>query len=495
MNETTTTQPKTILLTGATGYIGGRLLNRLEEQGYHVRCMARRPQNLAARLAENSEAVYGDVNDFDSLLAAMNGVDAAFYLIHSMGETGQFEQKDRQAAQYFGEAARQSNLQRIVYLGGLAKDDEPLSSHLRSRIEVGRILRNCGVPTLEFRSSIVIGSGSLSFEMIRSLVERLPIMITPRWVRIKTQPISVEDLLTYLERSMEVSLDQSTVVEIGGKDVVSYGELMYEYARQRGLRRFMIPVPLLTPKLSSLWLGLVTPIYSRVGKILVDSIRHPTVVKDDAAAKLFNIQPRGLADAIALALRNEDHQYAQTRWSDALSMSGGVKDWAGIRFGSRMVDSRTRHTPLRPEQVFPAIERIGGDTGWYYGTFLWKIRGYLDLLVGGIGLRRGRRDPDKLAVGEAVDFWRVEAIEPNQRLLLHAEMRVPGRAWLQFEVQPDEEGGSQVRQTAIYDPIGLLGRLYWFALFPVHAFVFEGMLRNLVRSAERKHEIDVSTQA
>jgi hypothetical protein len=345
---------------------------------------------------------------------------------------------------------------------------------------VGRVLRDSGVPTIEFRASIVIGSGSLSFEMIRALVEKLPVMITPRWVARRAQPLAIEDLVAYLVRALEVKQSGSEVYEIGGADAVSYRDVMREYARQRGLRRVMIGVPVLTPRLSSLWLGLVTPVYAHVGRQLIDSIRNATVVHNSAALKVFGIEPRGIREAIERALVNEDAKYAETRWSDALS-SGDTQSWGGTRFGSRIVDSRSVFVQNSPREAFQPIERLGGEVGWYFANWLWRLRGFLDLMVGGVGSRRGRRDPERLEPGDTVDFWRVEAYQPHKLLRLRAEMRLPGRAWLQFEVE-GSDGGSTIRQTAIFDPVGVTGLLYWYGLYPLHQLVFGGMLRGLVRA-------------
>jgi uncharacterized protein YbjT (DUF2867 family) len=493
-----------ILLTGASGYIGGRLLRRLIEAGYTVRCLTRRPDELRQRVAEGVEVVGGDVLDRESLARASQDVWAAYYFVHSMGARSDFEKEDREGAMNFGEAARAAGLERIVYLGGLGEPDEHLSKHLRSRQETGELLRESGVQVIEFRASIVIGSGSLSFELIRALVERLPIMICPRWVRVLAQPIAIEDVLEYLVQALELPERSSVVFEIGGPDAVSYGDIMREYARQRGLHRLMIPVPVLTPRLSSLWLGLVTPIYARVGRKLVDSLRNPTIVRDHSADKHFAIRTRSLPEAIERAIKNEDLEMAETKWSDAFSSSGKPKMWGGVRFGSRIVDSRSVTVPVDVAEGFRPIERIGGQTGWYYGNWLWHVRGFLDLLVGGVGVRRGRRDPQHLQVGDAVDFWRVEEIERNRRLRLRAEMKVPGRAWLEFEVSPTKTDDAattdapnqatrhtpscEIRQTAIFDPQGLMGLAYWYALYPLHEFVFAGMLRGIGRAAEKEQE-------
>jgi len=470
-----------VLVTGATGYVGTRLRRRLEEGGRRVRCLARRRATLLARVEPGTEIVEGDVLAPETLGPALEGVESAYYLIHSMGSGRDFERQDRVAARNFGTAARQAGAGRIVYLGGLGHGAD-LSPHLRSRHEVGDVLRESGIPVLELRASIVLGSGSLSFEMVRALVERLPVMITPRWVELEAQPIAIDDLLDYLIAALDLPLEESRVFEIGGADRVSYGGLMREYTRQRGLRRLMVPVPLLTPRLSSLWLGLVTPLYARVGRKLIESIRHPTVVRDASALEAFPVRPRGMREAIAAALRNEDREIAESRWHDAFSSGGEGRSWAGVRFRNRFVDMRTRTVEVDPHQAFAPIRRIGGETGWYAYNWLWRLRGLLDLLLGGVGMRRGRPSPEELRVGDALDFWRVEAYEPGRLLRLAAEMKSPGRAWLEFEVEP-RPGGATIRQTAIFDPVGLAGLAYWYLVYPLHALVFSGMLKRIARAA------------
>lgn len=478
---------KSVLLTGASGYVGGRLLPLLQRHGCQVRCLARRPEMLAARVPAETEIVAGDVLDPASLSSAMQGIETAYYLVHSMGASGSFEEQDRIAAQNFADAARDAGVKRIIYLGGLGDDNEDLSPHLRSRHEVGEVLRDSGCQVVEFRASIVIGSGSLSFELVRALVERLPVMICPKWVAIEAQPIAIEDLLAYLVAGLDWTGTESRIFEIGGPDPVSYGEIMREYARQRGLRRWLIPVPVLTPRLSSLWLGLVTPVYARVGRKLVDSLRNPTIIKDHSALDEFEIRPRDLVGSIERALDNEDQNFAETRWSDALSSARGVVTWGGVRFGSRIIDSRDVHVSVPPDKAFEPIRTIGGDRGWYYANFLWNVRGWIDLLLGGVGRRRARRDPEHLQVGDVLDWWRVESYEPDHRLKLSAEMKVPGRAWLEFDVEPDGEG-STIRQTAVFDPIGFPGLAYWYGIYPLHALIFRGMLARIALTAEQGHE-------
>jgi len=471
-------------LTGATGYVGGRLLEALERRDdLEIRCLARRPQNLRSRVSDRIEVVAGDLTKPESLPPALAGIDVAFYLAHALGSRDGFAAEEQRAAANFARAAQEAGVKKIVYLGGLGRG-ESLSPHLASRQEVGRLLRESGVPTIEFRASIIIGSGSLSFEMIRALVRKLPVMITPRWVGSMAQPIGIEDVIDYLVESIDFELHESRIFEIGGPDRASYKQIMQEFGRQRGLHRWMIPVPVLTPRLSSLWLGLVTPVYARVGRKLVDSLQNDTVVEDDSALREFSVRPRGLRSAIERALLHEDHDLATTRWSDALSMRDTIPTWGGVTFGSRIVDSRHRTARCSRESAFAVIRGIGGERGWYYGNLLWRIRGFLDLLVGGVGLRRGRRDPDNLVVGDALDFWRVESIEPNQLLRLQAEMKLPGRAWLQFEVEQLEPGKSRITQTAIFDPIGLAGLAYWYVLYPMHTLIFAGMLRRIAHIAE-----------
>lgn len=472
-----------ILLTGATGYVGGRLLPALEAAGHAVRCLARRPEFLELRVGADTEVVRGDCLEPSTLDTAMLGVDSAYYLVHSMGSTGDFADMDRRAAENFGTAASRAGLRRIIYLGGLGEENEYLSAHLRSRQETGNTLRASGVPVVELRASIVLGSGSLSFELIRALVERLPLMICPRWVQVKAQPIAIEDLISYLVAALDLPGGRSGVFEIGGADRVSYAEIMKEYAHQRGLSRIFISVPVLTPKLSSLWLGLTTPVYARVGRKLIEGVRNPTVVTNDDALRAFDVRPMNLSDAISRAMQNEDRQYALTRWSDSISSAGYTKTWGGTKFGSRLVDSRTIRVPVTPREAFAPIRRLGGNAGWNYANWLWRVRGFLDLLFGGVGMRRGRRDPEQLQVGDALDFWRVEAYEPDRRLRLSAEMKLPGRAWLEYEVQP-VDGGSEIRQTAVFDPIGLVGLLYWYGVYPLHHLVFSGTLKALARGAQ-----------
>jgi uncharacterized protein YbjT (DUF2867 family) len=422
----------------------------------------------------------GDLLDPESLAPAMDGVQTAYYLVHSMAASGDFEDLDRRAATNFANAAREAELGRIVYLGGLGSGND-LSAHLASRQEVGDILRSSGVATIELRASIVIGSGSASFETVRALVEHLPAIPAPRYVETAAQPIAIEDVVDYLIGARTSDHTSSAIVEIGGSDRVTYAEIMREYARQRRLRRWVVPMSLVTAGASRLLLALLIPGHGRIAAAMVDGLRNETVMHGNAAREVSSIKPRSLADAIECALAGEDHEFAETRWSDALPPAS-ERRWGGVRFGRRMVSSRVMPVPPRSADAFDPIQRIGGPTGWYAVDWFWRLRGSLDRLRGGEGLRRGRRDPHDLRVGDTIDFWRVERLEPGRRLLLAAEMKIPGRLWLEFEVEA-VGGGTQIRQTTLFDPAGYVGLLYWYLLYPVHRGIFGAMLRGLRRAS------------
>lgn len=448
----------TILLTGASGYIGSRLLRVLEGDGVAVRCLARDPKRVA-RSRATTEVVAGDCLDEASLSAAMRGVDQAYYLVHSMASGPEFASLDRRAAANFGRAAARAGVRRILYLGGLGEHPESLSAHLQSRIETGQVLRESGVAVVELRASVVIGAGSLSFDMIRALVERLPAMICPRWVDTPTQPIAIDDVLAYLRAALDLPPGCDGIFEIGGPDVVSYGDMMREYARLRGLRRVLIPVPVLTPRLSGLWLGLVTPAQARVGRALVEGLRNPTVVRSPRARDVFAIHPMPLRAAFVRAIEGDDST-------------------------QRKVDSRVVVVDAPPADAFAPIRRIGGATGWYFADVLWRLRGWLDVCIGGAGMPRYRRAPDSCAVGDVIDGWRVDAYEPDRVLRLSVGLKLPGRGWLEFRVAPVGDGArSLIRLTATFEPKGIAGRLYWYGVMPLHTFVFGGLLRRIARHA------------
>jgi uncharacterized protein YbjT (DUF2867 family) len=470
--------PAPILLTGATGYIGGRLLHRFQEQGRPVRCLTRRPEVLAQNVDASTTVVAGDALAPETLRAAFAGVKLAYYLVHSMAAGGKFDDLDRRAAANFAAAAHAAGVHQIVYLGGLGSERD-LSPHLASRHEVGQILRGSGVATLELRSSIVIGSGSASYEAVRAVVELFPVVLAPSSVETPAQPIAVEDAVAYLLAASRLEYPLNTIVEIGGRDRTTYAEIIREYARQRGLRRRVVATPLATPRLSRWFLGLATPVYGQIAASMVDSMRNETTVHSNLANELFDNRPGGLPEAIDRALRNEDKQYAETRWSDAPPTD--ADRWGGARLGHRRVFTRSLRVARQPHEAFAPILRIGGPTGWYYANWFWLLRGLLDTLKGGVGFRRGRRDPIDLIVGDTVDFWRVERFEPGRLLRLKAEMKIPGRLWLQFEVDRQHHS-TQVRQTTIFDAAGLVGLAYWYALYPLHRRVFTGMLAAIERA-------------
>jgi uncharacterized protein YbjT (DUF2867 family) len=483
------------LVTGATGYVGGRLVGYLLTEGHHVRVLVRDAAKLA-HTAWNSrvDVVEGDALDPAALASAMDGVGTAYYLLHSLQQGSDLEAAERRMAEAFAHAAGDAGIDRIVYLGGLAPDlpTERMSPHMRSRHQVGALLRTSGVSVIELRASVIIGSGSASFEMLRYLTERLPAMITPRWVRTRTQPIAIRDVLRYLVLSADIPADVSRAFDIGGPDVLTYEEMMHRYAAVAGLsKRIILPINVLTPELSSHWVNLVTPVPRAIARPLVRSLRHPAVCREHDIAQWIPDPASGLIDfdeAVRLALTRVKEAQVATRWSDAATP--GVPSeplpsdptWTG---GTLYTDVREVRTTASTQDLFAAIERIGGESGWYSSQLLWRTRGFIDRLVGGVGLRRGRRNPERLSVGDAVDFWRVEEYIPNEVVRLRAEMLMPGRAWLEFTVQ-DEGATRLLRQRAIYWPHGLAGHAYWWGVAPFHAFVFPPMARHIVEHAEQR---------
>lgn len=477
-----------VLVTGATGYIGGRLVPALLREGHQVRCLVRDRDKLEmSSWRDDVDIVVGDVLEPDTLPAALFECDAAFYLIHSMDGLGEdFDERDRLAAQNFAAAAGEAGLDRIVYLGGLG-EGAGLSKHLSSRHSVGRILAGGPTPVTELRAGVVIGSGSVSFEMLRYLTEVLPVMVTPRWVRTRCQPIAVGDALEILVHSIMATDEDDHVYEIGGPDQLSYEEMMQIYAEVAGLRRRrIIRVPVLSPTLSSHWVGLVTPVPPGVARPLVDSLRNEVIVSDNDYAEGVVESLTPYRRAVAEALRRSEDLEVQTRWSDAASSPAmpypDDPAWTG---GTELTDVQTRESRASAEDVFWAFSRIGGPVGYYTMNWAWALRGLLDTLVGGVGLRRGRRHPEKLRTGEALDFWRVVDVQPGRSLKLFAEMKTPGDAWLSFDVEP-RPFGSEMRQTALFRPRGLLGRLYWWAMAPFHLAIFGRMASQIVTAAERR---------
>ena len=488
-------KPAKCLVTGATGYIGGRLIRELLSHGYRVRILARNPERLKDHpWIDRVEVASGDAHEVTALDEALEGIDVAYYLLHALMSKDDFEQEEKDIAEKFGAAAKTANIQRIVYLGGIIAQNELLSPHLQSRADTGTILKCFGVPTIELRAGIVIGSGSASFEMLRYLTERLPVMTTPRWVETKIQPIAVRDVLRYLVGAAAIDSSVSGDFDIGGPEVFSYREMMMKYAEAAGLRkRIIIPVPVLTPKLSSGWVGLVTPVPITLARRLVESLKNEVVVRDDSIRKLIPDSKAGLTpfkQAVELALTRIKEANVETRWTNA-SVPGTPSDplptdtdWAG---GTLYTDVRTLHSEDPIQTVWKRVEAIGGRNGYSTATWAWELRGLMDRFFGGVGLRRGRRDDNTLIEGEALDFWRVEAINRPELLRLRAEMRMPGLAWLEFALEQDATGtGTVITQRALFAPKGLLGHAYWWSVWPMHGLVFPSMVKNMAGPSARK---------
>ncbi|MCY3782996.1 MAG: SDR family oxidoreductase [Chloroflexi bacterium] len=481
-------RPETILVTGATGYIGGRLVPRLVGSGCRVRVLVRSRSRVAARAWQSQvEVAVGDVLDAQALSEALAGVDTAYYLVHSMSSGADFHERDMQAARAFGRAAKAAGVNRIIYLGGLGDPASRLSHHLRSRQSTGQALREGGVPVTEFRAAVIVGAGSISFEMIRYLVERLPVMICPRWIYSRIQPIAVDDLLEYLVSALDAPESQGQIVEIGGKDAVTYRGMMLGYAQARGLKRLLLPVPVLTPRLSAYWVHWITPIHAGISSALIEGLHNDVVVTNDLARRLFpDVDPMEYAGAIARVIDDLDAGRIDTSWSDALGTA--ERSERPVRLDSRhgtIVERRRMRVSATPRAVFRVFTGIGGARGWYFATWAWRLRGALDRVLGGVGLRRGRRHPDHLRIGDALDFWRVEDLRTDRSVRLRAEMKLPGRAWLQFETREAEDGATHLEQTAAFIPKGLPGLAYWYGLYPLHRWIFAGLVKAIARRAER----------
>lgn len=482
-------QGRLALVTGASGYIGGRLVPELLDAGYRVRCLARTPKKLRDHpWRERVEVVRGDVVSGEGLAEALSDVDVAYYLVHSMGGGDDFESTDARGARTFARVAGETGVGRVVYLGGLAPSGQKLSPHMASRAEVAEILQAGPVPTVVLRAAVIIGSGSASFEMLRHLTERLPAMTTPRWVRSRVQPIAVRDVLRLLVLADTLPADTDRVFDIGGTETLTYEEMVQRFAAVAGLsRRMVVPVPVLSPGLSSLWVGLITPVPPAVARPLVESLRHDAVVERDELSDLLDDHQRlGFDEAVTLALRRIDEDRVDTRWSSAAWSSAPSDplptdpEWSG---GSLYTDRRARVVEAPIEAVWRVIEGIGGRRGWYSWPLAWAARGWIDLAVGGVGPRRGRRDPEHLRMGDSLDFWRVEEIVPGRLLRLRAEMRLPGPAWLELGVAR-VRGRTVYHQRAVFHPRGLLGHLYWKAVTPFHGVVFGSMATNIAARAE-----------
>jgi uncharacterized protein YbjT (DUF2867 family) len=477
-----------IALTGATGYIGGRLAPRLLDAGYQIRCLVRSPDKLQDRQwAQDSrvEIRQADLSDGDALAGHLEGCDAAFYLVHSMLSAGHaaYASRDRELAQSFGAAAKRAGVKRIVYLGGLGETGPSLSEHLRSRREVEEALGAAGVPVTVLRAAMIVGSGSASFEILRYLVERLPVMITPKWVSSQCQPIAVRNVIGYLTGVLRHPQTVGQVYDIGGPEVLPYSEIMRIMAEELGLgKRWILPVPVLTPRLSSYWIHLVTPLSHDIARPLAEGLRNPVVCRDNRISHIIPQELLTVRQSIRAALTKVAENDVETSWSMAGAIPGDP-DWAG---GTVFTDTRSVRVEVPDWALFQAVCRVGGGHGWYAADTLWQIRGWLDRLAGGPGLRRGRRNPERVSYGEALDFWRVTGIVRNRRLALRAEMRLPGEALLEFRIEPEDAGGTCVlRQTAMFEPRGLLGLLYWYAVVPLHHIVFRGMLEGIRKEAIR----------
>ena len=486
--------PSTVLVTGATGYVGGRLVPCLLQEGYTVRCFVRDADRLQAQpWSDEVEVAVGDALQADTVPPAMEGVDAVYYLIHSLGSgEDAFEDRDRRAATNVRRAAEAAGVQRIVYLGGMRPKGERQSKHLQSRIETGKVLRDGPVPVTEFRAAQIVGSGSLSFELVRYLTERVPIMICPRWVRTPTQPIAVRNVLQYLVAALQQPESAGEIIEIGGSDVLTYAEMFEIYAAVRDLKRWVVNVPFLTPRLSSHWVGLVTPVSNSIARPLIEGLDNEVVVDDPQKARtLFpDIEPISFEAALRLALRRAETGTIPTVWNSAVSSAPDDAPSTQLDVSEGLYrEERTVTVEAPAALAFDTIERLGGETGWLYGNALWRLRGWIDQLIGGVGYRQGRRDADSLRVGDTVDFWRVEAHEDNRLLRLRAEMRLPGRAWLQFEVSPGKGDGapqSRITQTVYFEPKGLGGTLYWTLVRWAHRGLFAGQLRALADWIEER---------
>ena len=468
-----------ILITGATGYVGGQLLPRLMEAGHEVACMVR-DASRPGRSLEGARIVEADALRPETLLPALQGIEVAYYLIHSMGggQAG-FEERDRRAAQNFASAASQAGVQRIIYLGGLSSHSSPVSLHLQSRQETGAVLRKFGPAVTEFRAGIIVGNGSISFEIMRCLTERLPVMICPRWVMTRTQPIAIGDVLDYLVAALDAPGSTGQIVEIGGASIETYRSMMLTYAQIRGLKRWLLRVPVLTPRLSSYWLNLVTPFPAAITRPLIEGLKTEVVCTSDQAARLFpQIVPMGYRAAVELALSRTGPD------KSVRAMIGRNDSHISLRRQGYICDVRQTRINAPAARVFAVLQGLGGKPGWLYGNLLWQMRGWLDCCVGGVGMSRGRTGGAQMQVGDGVDFWRVEEVVPGEEILLRAEMKLPGRAWLQFILLAESRERTLLRCCAWFEPRGLVGELYWGLLYPIHVLIFRGMARAIARKAE-----------
>jgi uncharacterized protein YbjT (DUF2867 family) len=477
-----------ILVSGVTGYIGGRLVPRLLAAGHRVRCLARDPSRLEGHgWREQVEVVAGDVLEPSTLAAAMEGVETAYYLVHSMAGGRAYHERDLEGARNFSQSLRDAGGRRIIYLGGLGDPSAPLSLHLRSRQQTGDVLRESGVSVTEFRAAVIVGSGSLSFELVRYLTERVPLLICPRWVFTRVQPISTRNVLEYLVLALSTPASEGQVIEIGGSDILTYAEMMTGYARVRGLRRRVVPVPFLTPGYSAGWVHLVTPVPIVIARALIEGLRNEVVMQSDLAHRIFpGMRLLSYEESVRLALSRLEEGKVETTWSSALSTS--AREAAPVQLTSHEgmeIERRQLVVRAPADAVFRAFASLGGARGWPSMNWAWQLRGLLDRVVGGVGMRRGRRHPTDVRTGDAIDFWRVERVEPDRLLRLRAELKLPGRAWLEFTAEPTPDGSTLLTQAALFAPKGLPGLMYWYAMYPFHARIFSEMIRQVGRIAER----------
>jgi uncharacterized protein YbjT (DUF2867 family) len=485
-----------ILVTGATGYVGGRLVPRLLEIGYRVRILARDPGRLRGRFwAEQVEIVKGDVLQYPTLAEALAGVDTAYYLIHSLAQGDQFIESETSSARNFSRAAREAGVRHIIYLGQLGQpaENKPESPYLKSRHLSGEALKETGLRVTEFRVGVIVGSGSITFEMIRYLTERWPYLVCPLWAYTFGQPILITDVLAYLLAALELSGDDSNIIEIGGPDQLTFAEMLLGYSIERGLTRFLLPVRVMTTGLSAYWTRLITPITVNVSRPIIEMMSSNAIVSDTKAEQLFPlIRPIPYHQAVRRAIQRTDTNQVETSWSDALVTSMGEMGTPVILGNTEgfYIERRERVVNASPEACYQAFTSLGGDTGWLFWNWTWAIRGWMDEMVGGVGLRRGRRHASDLRIGEAVDFWRVEVLEPNRLMRLRAEMKVPGRAWLECQVKPIDKSKSLLQITALFEPKGVGGPLYWYFFYIPHVFIFSGMARKIAERAESLYTKD-----
>lgn len=488
---------KPILVTGATGYVGGRLIARLVDAGYKVRVMTRDARHLSGRSwSDQVQVVQGDVLKPETLANALEGVGAAYYLVHSISAHRNFAERDAKGAHNFGQAAEAQQVERVIYLGGLGNSSDDLSEHLESRHEVGDILREYRTPVIEFRAAVIVGAGSVSFEMIRYLTERLPVMITPQWLYTRTQPIAIDDVLAYLVEALKLENADSQIVEIGGKDVMPYIDMMMRYAKAVKLGRYAIPFPMLVPRLSSYWVHLVTPISWDIAQPLIDSLEHEVVVTNGKAHQLFpQIEPMGYDESVRRALKDLDAKKVETTWLDSTADTWDTDEpYTFVEERGMYIEQRTVEVDAKPETIFDKLSTIGGRNGWLVLNQLWILRGLADRLMGGVGNRWTRRDPMHLRVGDTLDFWRVENVQPAKLILLRAEMKLPGHGWLRFDLEPQPNGKTQLKQTAYFAPRGFAGWFYWQMLFIFHKVIYDGMIAQIKVLSEQAENPPTSAE-